>query len=443
MISRRHFLQHSSVGFGGIAASALLSRWTQAANHSGPLAVKETHFTPSAKRVIFLFMNGGPSHHDTFDYKPELAKAAASNPRYLAPAFDFQAHGESGLMISDAFPHLAKHADELCLLNGMNIGTNGHMQGVVRLHTGNDRFVRPSLGSWTVYGLGSEADDLPGFVTISPISNNGGAGNYGAGFLPASYQGTRLGGGTNGISHLSNYRLNARDQRKQLDFIQQANQRLLEKHPGNQEFEGVIQSYELAFKMQTSVPDTLTISGESDATLDLYGINDGITSRFGSQCLTARRLADKGVRFIQVTADGWDHHNDIHPAIERSAGATDKPIAGLIADLKQRDMLDDTLIVWGGEFGRTASADNNGGRGHNGSGYTMWMAGGGVKGGYVHGATDELGAEAVEGVMNVHDLHATILHLLGLNHRRLTYRYAGRNFRLTDTEGKVAREILA
>ena len=443
MITRRHFLQHSSAGFGALAASALLPRWTQAANTSGPLAVKETHFTPSAKRVIFLFMNGGPSHHESFDYKPELANAAAGNSRYLAPAFEFRPHGESGLMISDAFPHLAKHADELCLLNGMNIGTNGHMQGVVRLHTGNDRFVRPSLGSWTVYGLGSEADDLPGFVTISPISNNGGAGNYGAGFLPASFQGTRLGAGSGGISHLSNYRLSDRDQRRQLDFIQQANQRLLEKHPGNQEFEGVIQSYELAFKMQTSVPDTLAISGESEATLDLYGINDAATGRFGSQCLTARRLAEKGVRFIQVTADGWDHHNDIRPAIERSAGATDKPIAGLIADLKQRDMLDDTLILWGGEFGRTAHADNNGGRGHNGSGYTMWMAGGGVKGGYVHGATDELGNEAVDGIMNAHDLHATILHLLGLNHRRLTYRYAGRNFRLTDTEGEVARDILA
>jgi len=443
MISRRHFLQHANAGFGALAASALLPQWTQAADRSGPLAVKDPHFKPTAKRVIFLFMNGGPSHHETFDYKPELAKAAAGNPRYLAPAFSFRAHGESGLMISDAFPHLARHADDLCLLNSMNIGTNGHMQGVVRLHTGNDRFVRPSLGSWTVYGLGSAADDLPGFVTISPISNNGGAGNYGAGFLPASFQGTRLGGGQNGISHLNNYRLDAGAQRRQLDFIQRANQRLLEKHPGNQEFEGVIQSYELAFKMQTSVPDTLTISGESDATLDLYGINDGTTSRFGTQCLTARRLAEKGVRFIQVTADGWDHHTDIRPAIERSAGATDKPIAGLIADLKQRDMLDETLIVWGGEFGRTANADNNGGRGHNGSGYTMWMAGGGVKGGYVHGATDELGAEAVDEVMDVHDLHATILHLLGLNHRRLTYRYAGRNFRLTDTGGKVARDILA
>lgn len=445
MFKRRQFLHSTGPAFGSLALSALLPQWTPDGFAAGanPLAPKEPHHPASAKRVIFLFMNGGPSHHETFDYKPDLARAAAASPRILAPQLEFSPAGESGLMISEAFPELAKHADELCLLNGMKIGTNGHHQAVVRLHTGNEMFVRPSMGSWTVYGLGSEAEDLPGFITVNPISNLGGAGNYGSAFLPASFQGTRVSGGAGSVPNLSNERLTDSDQRNQLDFINRSNRQLMERFPGNPEFEGVVQSYEMAFKMQTSIPDTFNLDAEPDSVFDLYGINDGVSAGFGEQCLMARRLAEKGVRFIQLTSNGWDHHGNVQSGVLDRAATIDKPIAGLIADLKQRDMLKDTLIVWGGEFGRTAHADNNGGRGHNGSGFTFWMAGGGVKGGMTHGATDELGAEAVENVMNFHDLHATILHLLGLDHRKLTYRYAGRDFRLTDTEGRVASKIFA
>ncbi|MBL9152700.1 MAG: DUF1501 domain-containing protein [Verrucomicrobiales bacterium] len=440
---RRHFLLHTGPAFGSLALGALLPQWLPSAL-GNPLAPKTGHHPAKARRVIFLFMNGGPSHHETFDYRPELAKAAASTPRLLAPGVAFRPAGQSGLMISEAFPELARHADDLCILNGMKIDTNGHHQAVVRLHTGNERFVRPSMGSWVVYGLGSEADDLPGFVTISPIADLGGAGNYGSAFLPASYQGTRIAGsGAGSVPHLSNARLSTADQRAQLDHIGRSNQRLAERFPGNPAFDGVIQSYEMAFKMQTSIPETFDLAAEPESVRALYGIGDGVTDGFGSQCLMARRLAERGVRFIQLTSNGWDHHMNVAQGVRDRAAANDKPIAGLLADLKQRDLLKDTLVVWGGEFGRGAHEDNAGGRGHNGSGFTFWMAGGGVKGGYVHGSKDDLGAESVEGILNFADLHATILHLLGLDHERLSYRYAGRNFRLTDTEGVVAQEILA
>lgn len=388
-------------------------------------------------------MNGGPSHHESFDYKPELTRASENSSRLLPPALQFSPSGQSGLMISEAFPELARHADDLCLLNGMKIGTNGHHQAVVRMHTGNEMFVRPSMGSWVVYGLGSEAEDLPGFVTIDPISNLGGAGNYGSAFLPATFQGTRIGSQSGGVPHLSNQRLTKADQRNQLDFIRRSNEKLIERIPGIPEFEGVVQSYEMAFKMQSSIPETFDLSSESPQILKRYGIDQGVTAGFGRQCLMARRLAERGVRFIQLTSNGWDHHGNVGKGVLDRGAAVDKPIAGLLSDLKDRDLLRDTLVVWGGEFGRGAYEDNAGGRGHNGSGFTFWMAGGGVKGGHVHGATDELGAAAVEDVMDFHDLHATILHLLGLDHRKLTYRYAGRDFRLTDTEGRVAKKILA
>jgi hypothetical protein len=439
---RRHFLLSHGPAFGTLALGALLPQWLPSAL-GNPLAPKTGHHPARAKRVIFLFMNGGPTHHETFDYRPELAKAAASTPRLLAPGLAFNPAGKSGLMISEAFPELAKHADDLCILNGMKIDTNGHHQAVVRLHTGNERFVRPSMGSWIVYGLGSEADDLPGFVTISPIADLGGAGNYGSAFLPASFQGTRIAGGAGSVPHLGNDRLTAADQRAQVDFVNRSNQRLAQRFPGHPAFDGVIQSYEMAFKMQTSIPETFDLASEPDAIRALYGIGDGVTDGFGTQCLMARRLAEKGVRFIQLTSNGWDHHGNVAQGVRDRAASIDKPIAGLLADLKQRDLLKDTLVIWGGEFGRGAHEDNNGGRGHNGSGFTFWMAGGGVKGGMIHGSKDDLGAESVEGLMNFADLHATILHLLGLDHERLTYRYAGRNFRLTDTEGVVAKAILA
>ena len=439
-LSRREMLQSAGCGLGWLAFSALAAEKNKT-QYINPLAPKEPHFPAKAKRVIFMFMNGGPSHLESFDYKPKLAKAGG---RYLAPQFEFKPRGKSGLMISDAFPCLAEHADDLCLLNSVTTKNPGHQQAVVALHTGNENFVRPSVGAWVSYGLGTEANDLPAFVTIDPIGDQGGAMNYGSAFLPATFQGTRLSAGGGGVPNLSNSALSDQDQRKQVDFMQKLNRRLIEKHdPGNPEMEGLIQSYELAFQMQSSVPKVFDMDGESEKTFELYGLNDSTTSHFGRQCLMARRLAEKGVRFIQLTSNGWDHHNKIREAFSGRAEAIDKPIAGLIADLKQRDMLKDTLIVWGGEFGRGPHEDRGGGRGHHATGYSMWMAGGGVKGGIRYGATDELGDVAVENAMPTHDLHATILHLLGLNHTKLTYRYAGRNFRLTDVAGEVHKGVVA
>jgi len=434
MITRRTLLTRGAVGFGWLAFSALHAAET-----------KKPHHTPRAKRVIFLFMNGGPSHLDTFDWKPELAKnGPGGKSKYLAPLFHFTPSGKSGLPISDVFPHLAKQADQLCLLNGMKTYNAGHQQAVVTLHTGSERFVRPSLGAWSVYGLGSESQELPGFVTIDPIGDQGGAQNYGSAFLPAQFQGVKLGGAGGGIPDLAP-RLAPAEQRKQLDFIQRANARLMKTDPGHPELEGLIGSYEMAYRMQTSVPDAIDLAREPAPVRELYGLGDPRTEAFGSRCLLARRLAEKGVRFIQITSNGWDHHNNLKQSLGDRAASIDKPIAGLLADLKQRGLLKDTLVVWGGEFGRSAHDDkgDGNGRGHANRGYTMWMAGGGVKGGLRHGATDEMGVNAVEGVMDTPDLHATILHLLGLNHEQLTYRYAGRDFRLTDTAGQVAEAVIA
>ncbi|MEQ8787023.1 MAG: DUF1501 domain-containing protein [Pirellulaceae bacterium] len=451
VVGRRNFLKHTAAGFGWLALGALHQRASsaeattaKASESRNPLAPKQPHHTPRAKRVIFLYMDGGPSHIDSFDWKPELARSGGdAGSRYMAPVLDFHPHGESGLMISDVFPHLARCADELCLLNGMQTKNPGHQQAVVALHTGSESFVRPSMGAWTTYGLGSESESLPGFVTINPIVDKGGAMNYGSAFLPATFQGTRLSSGSSGVPNIRNRHLSAGDQRRQLDFLERANRRLLAHDEGHPEVEGLIQSYELAYRMQTKVPETLDLSREPQHVRDLYGVDDRDTANFGAQCLMARRLAEAGVRFIQLTSTGWDHHTDMRGNMERRALAIDRPMAGLIADLKQRDLLRDTLLLWGGEFGRTPNPDNGGGRGHNNKGYTMWMAGGGVKGGMRYGATDELGGASVEGVMGTHDLHATLLHLLGLDHEQLTFRYAGRDFRLTDTEGVVARGILA
>ncbi len=439
-LSRRSMLRHSATGFAWLAFSALAAEKAKT-QYIHPLAPKPPHFPARAKRVIFMFMNGGPSHLESFDYKPKLATAGG---RYLAPQFGFKPSGRSGLMISEAFPNLSEHADDLCLLNSVTTKNPGHQQAIVALHTGNENFVRPSMGAWVAYGLGTEATDLPAFVTIDPISDQGGAMNYGSAFLPATFQGTRLSTSGGGVPNLTNDSITARDQRTQLDFLQKLNRRLIDRHdPGNPELEGLVQSYELAFQMQASVPGVFDTSGEPEEVINLYGINDSTTARFGQQCLMARRLAEKGVRFIQLTSNGWDHHNKIRENFAARAESIDKPMAGLIADLKRRDMLKDTLVVWGGEFGRGPHEDHGGGRGHHAKGYSMWMAGGGVKGGLRYGATDELGDEAVKNAMPTHDLHATILHLLGLDHTRLTYRYAGRNFRLTDVEGEVHSGIVA
>ncbi len=415
-------------------------------NYSNPLAEKQPHFPARAKRVIFMFMQGGPSHLDTFDYKPALQKAdgrGEGKGKLLASPFEFAQHGHSGLHISSLYPRLAEHADDLCILNGMHTTSPAHPQATVATHTGSINFVRPSMGAWVTYGLGTSNEDLPGFITINPVNNLGGAQNYGSAFLPASFQGTRIGTGAGSISNIANPVLDRDAQRRQLDLVQTMNRDMLRRNRINAELEGVIESYELAFRMQSSVPEVMDLSKESAGTKSLYGIGNKLTDDFGTQCLMARRLAEAGVRFIQLTHRGWDQHNGLKAKLTNNCGATDQPIAALLTDLKRRGMLKDTLLVWGGEFGRSPQGQNKDGRRHNNRGYSMWMAGGGVSGGIRYGSTDELGGSAVSGKMHTHDLHATILHLLGLDHEKLTYRYAGRDFRLTDVHGIVHDEILA
>ncbi|MGI9244867.1 MAG: DUF1501 domain-containing protein [Verrucomicrobiales bacterium] len=445
--SRRDLLRSSACGFGYLALSGLAARAAQAeTEYTNPLAEKQPHFPARAKRVIFMFMQGGPSHLDTFDYKPALQKAGGKGDgkeKLLASPFEFAQHGQSGLHLSSLYPELAAHADDLCILNGMHTTSPAHPQATVAAHTGSINFVRPSMGAWVTYGLGTSNEDLPGFVTINPVNNLGGAQNYGSAFLPASFQGTRVGAGAGSISNIANPVLDSASQRRQLDLVQAMNQDMLRRNQTNAELEGVIESYELAFRMQSSVPDVMDLSKESENTKSLYGIGKKLTNDFGTQCLMARRLAESGVRFIQVTHRGWDQHNNLKGKLTANSGATDRPIAALITDLKRRGMLKDTLLVWGGEFGRSPQGQNKDGRRHNNRGYSMWMAGGGVAGGLRYGSTDDLGGTAVSGKMHTHDLHATILHLLGLDHEKLTYRYAGRDFRLTDVHGIVHDDILA
>ncbi len=462
--NRRQLLQTLSSGFGYLAFSSLASQAAarerrvqefEAASHN-PLAPREPHFEARAKRVIFLCMRGGPSHMDTFDYKPQLKKDSGKRGKYrgslLGSPWDFQQHGEGGLWISELLPQIATLADELCLLRGMHTDLPIHPRAMTQLHTGNPQFVRPSLGAWTLYGLGTENDSLPGFVSLNTPSGSGQ--NVGSAFLPAIYQGTtigrtaRLGGRTNGtagsgvVPDIRNSQLSKPEQRQQLDFIQQLNRQKLQREQHQPGVEGIIESYELAFRMQDTMPQLMNIDEESQDTLDLYGIGKGPSDGFGRQCLLARRFAEAGVRFIEVSNGSWDHHANLQTALPNSCAEIDRPIAGLLTDLKQRGLLQDTLVVWSGEFGRTPDNQSGNGRDHNNKGFTSWMAGGGVKGGFSYGATDEYGYEAVEGKCHIHDWHATILHLLGLDHSRLTYRYAGRDFRLTDVYGNVLTDIL-
>ncbi|MEN9022976.1 MAG: DUF1501 domain-containing protein [Verrucomicrobiales bacterium] len=456
LTSRRDLLKATSCGFGYLALAGLANQAAAVDGYQSPLAPRPAHFGARAKRVIFMFMQGGPTHLDTFDYKPELAandgKTVSSallggkrEVRLLGPQYDFSPQGSSGLMMSSLFPNLAKHADDLCLINGMFTDSPAHPQASVMLQTGSTNFVRPSLGSWVIYGLGTSNQDLPGFVTINPPGGAGGAQNYGSAFLPAAYQGTRLAAGGDAIQNIRNKMLGKREQRHQLDFMQSLNRGLLDQVGPHNELEGVIESYELAFRMQSAVPAVVDLEKESEGVKERYGIGGKATDNFGKQCLMARRLAEKGVRFIQISTGGWDQHKGIHTRLKTNCQGIDQPIAGLMSDLKERGMLEDTLLVWGGEFGRAPreQAPGQDGRPHNNRGYTMWMAGGGVKGGQRYGATDPLGGVAVQDKVHIHDLHATILHLLGMNHEQLTYRYAGRDFRLTDVHGDVVKGILA
>ncbi len=447
-LDRRAMLQSLAFGFGWTAFNGMAGALPRI---DDPLAPKPVHHPATAKRVIFLYMNGAPSHVDTFDHKPALANLDGTeyrrNAKLLKSPWTFRPRGDSGLMISDLFPEVGSHADDLCLLRSMKAGIPAHAQASLQMHTGSFQFVRPSMGAWSVYGLGSENENLPGFVTINP-GGGGGAGTYGSGFLPASFQGTPVALRRNqdvsaAIPNIKNNQHGDEVQRRQLTLLRQLERERERRSKNLRGLEGVLEQYELAFRMQAEVPDVVDLGTESRKTLEMYGIGEAATDNFGRQCLLARRLAEEGVRFIELTAGGWDTHRNMREALAERCTAVDRPIAGLLADLKQRRMLDDTLVIWGGEFGRTPYAQGDDGRDHNARGFTMWMAGGGVRGGLSYGSTDETGGEAVEDVMDIHDWHATILHALGMDHERLTFSHSGRDYRLTDVHGKIHRGIFA
>jgi hypothetical protein len=462
-VSRRDLLRQSALGFGSLALASMLGETANAAA-SDPLAVKPPHFAARAKRVIFLFMSGGPSQVDTFDPKPLLARDDGKpypfeKPRVqfngtgnlLKSPWEFKQHGESGLWVSDLFPALASRVDDLCMIHSIH-GTNpAHGGAVMKVHTGSDNFIRPSIGSWVSYGLGTENANLPAFVTICPTLAFGGINNWSSAFLPAAYSGTPLGDASvpserARVRYIGNSKLSREIQELQLARLNQMNREHQALSGPEASLEARIGSFELAFRMQTEMPKVEDLSHESEATQKLYGLDHPVTANFGRMCLLARRFAEAGVRFIQVTHNDdkvqWDQHSDLKPGHEKNAREVDLPIAGLLYDLKSRGLLDDTLVWWGGEFGRTPTSEGTG-RDHNPEGFTMWLAGGGVKGGFRYGATDDYGYFAVENKVHIHDLHATMLHLLGLDHEKLTYRHAGRDFRLTDVEGRVVKEIMA
>ena len=451
-------LKTLSSGFGYLAFADNIKNGSEAAPLEGPLAVKRPHFSPKAKRVIFLCMNGAPSHVDLLDHKPALARASGQiSPRGLGAAaklmpspWKFSAHGKSGTEFSELLPNIASHADELCVIRSMHTDVPAHGPASIQMHTGSAQFIRPSLGAWTLYGLGSEAENLPGFINLSATIANGGAQKYGSAFLPAAFQGTPIGNlgpfgkpiGELKIENLRNSRLSTSEQRVQLDFIQSLNKQRLIEDAVNPHIDGMIQSLELGFRMQSEIPHLLDLSGEDQAMLERYGIGSDPTDFMGRQCLLARRFAEAGVRFIEVNHGDWDDHRGITEELPRHCREVDKPVSALLTDLRERGLLQDTLVIWGGEFGRTPHAQGNG-RDHNSKGFSIWMAGGGIKGGITHGATDELGYEAVEKPVHIHDWHATVLHLLGLDHEKLTYRHAGRDFRLTDVKGQAIHEIIS
>ena len=465
--SRREMLRRCNIGFGSLALSCILGNKLSAAPLDRP------HHRPRAKRMIFLFMKGGPSQMDTFDPKPQLQlghgkplpidrprllfhSTGDANNRLFASPWKFRRYGESGLPVSELFPNVARCADDLCVIRSLH-GTNpAHGGATLKMHTGSDTFIRPSLGSWLSYGLGTENDDLPAFITISPTMFHGGVNNYGAAFLPAIHQGTPLGraGAPAKQAQIQHVRpkSSAKQQRLQLNLVQSLNQRNRRNAKQDSNLEARIKSLELAYRMQTSAPKVQDISDETVDTRRLYGLENKTSSDFGYQCLLARRFIERGVRLVQVTHQNgvghWDQHASLIQRHPQNAKEVDQPIAALLQDLKRRGLLDDTLVLWGGEFGRTPTAEEksspkNNGRDHNPDGFTMWMAGGGVKPGFTHGATDDFGYFAVEDKVHIHDLHATILHLLGLDHTRLTYRFGGRDFRLTDVEGEVVENIIA
>ena len=477
--SRRTLLQQMCLGFGGVALQGLMPNSAHATRtgtaSNSPLAPKQPHIRARAKRVIFLFMHGGPSHVDLFDYKPRLYKEHnkplpfkereiqfANRANIMKPPWDFRRVGASGQWMSELWKHLPGVSDELCVINSVCETNVAHGGACMKIHCGDEAFLRPSMGSWVSYGLGTESDNLPGFITICPTTLHGGVNNFGAAFLPSSHQGVPLGapGYPNTLAkdakfnYMTNDSLSPRQQKLQLELLRKLHERNQSNSAINEALEARIQSFELAFRMQTQAPEVTDLSGESEITRKLYGMDDSKTENFGQMCLLARRFAERGVRFIQVSHahslpfnnEQWDQHSHLEKGHSINVRQIDKPITGLIRDLKRLGMLEDTLVLWGGEFGRTPTAqagDGERGRDHHPDGFTVWMAGGGVKGGFRYGATDEYGYHAVEDRMTIHDLHATLLHIMGLDHTQLTFEHAGRDYRLTDVYGEPATKILA
>ncbi len=469
-LTRRWFFRQCGVGLGAIALNSLLTGSAQAAKTSqsgpaaplNPLAPKQPHFAPRAKRVIFLFMAGAPSHLELFDYKPELAKwngklppaellkgyrAAFINPNstLLGPKFKFARHGQSGAELSELVPHIASVADELCIVKSMHTDAFNHAPAQIFLNTGSQQFGRPSLGAWTTYGLGCESRNLPSYVVFSTGSKgpSGGSSNWGAGFLPTPYGGTLFRTGAEPVLFLGNPKgIDPTLQRDSLDTINRLNQQRLGS-VGDPEIAARINAYEMAYRMQTSAPELMDLSGESKATLEAYGAEPGKPT-FANACLLARRLIERDVRFVQIFHEAWDQHGNLAGDLKRNCANTDRPTAALIRDLRQRGLLDDTLVVWGGEFGRTPMVQGgDDGRDHHPNCFTMFLAGGGVKPGHTHGESDDFGFNATRDAVHVHDLNATLLHLLGFDHTRLTHRFQGRDFRLTDVHGEVVSKLLA
>jgi len=473
MIHRRSFLQSTACGFGALATASLLTQWSNRGDaYTNPFAGSDgLHFPAKAKRVIFLFMQGGVSQVDSFDHKPLLAKrdgemvgfddarefankgTVGSQQRVMKSPWGFNQYGQTGRWVSDLFPKMAEHVDRMALVHSMHTEGVAHGPATLFLHSGSQNFIRPSMGSWIQYGIGSENENLPGFVSIAPSIGNGGARNYGSAFLPAKYQGTpigKVGSETLSIDHLQPLGLvDGNSNRSRLDQIQLLNQIQLEQRASvDNELDAAVQSYEMAWRMQNAAPELLDFSTETEETTKLYGLDQKETQSYGRKCLLARRLCESGVRFVQVNYGdnsanpAWDQHSNL-PKHAEHARAVDHPIAGLLTDLAQRGLLEDTLVWWGGEFGRAPYAEKNGtGRDHNPGGFTMWLAGGGAQPGIAYGSTDDFGHMAIENKVHMHDMHATIMHLLGIDHEKLTFKHAGRNFRLTDVYGRVVRGIL-
>ncbi len=467
--SRREMLCRCANGFGGLALAYLLADKSASATDN-PLAPRAPHFAAKAKSVIFLFMDGGPSQIDTFDPKPRLEidngkpipmKTPTTvfniSDKVLASPYKFKRHGQSGAWVSEIFPHVAGCVDDMTMIRSMVSDHSEHTAANYFMHSGSGFQGRPSMGGWVLYGLGSESANLPGFIVLeSGLVPPGGMDLFGSGFLPATYQGRMFRKGEHPMADLKPREPSTEIQRAKLDLLGNLNQGVLKRFGAVGEVEAAARNYELAFRMQSAVPDLLNLSGESKTTRELYGLDDPDTEEFGRQCLLARRLVERGVRFVEVLPpprrgfDRWDQHGSLEEGHRVNARAVDRPIAALLKDLKARGLLDETLVVWGGEFGRTPCAQfpdggytKTVGRDHNPFGFTMWLAGGGVKGGLTYGSTDEYGYYAVENKVHIHDLHATILHLLGLDHQRLTYRFSGRDMRLTDVAGEIVRPILA